>query len=520
MNDDTSQNEIKYYWQVILRRKYLFIGVSLVVLSIIVWGCFFIPEKYEATSTVFIEQSAIKKLIEGTRTRYKGEDRLRGLKYTMLSRNVLIKVIREMDFDVDVENEIEMERLIANLNKNTNINESTKEDLFTVSYRGKNPAVVQEYVNTLVGKYIETILSFKKEGAYGASKFLSEQIDYYKRKIADIEGELADFRREEGIYLAIDERTTVNSIKSYREEIEDVEMEIMKLGAKKKKMNQQLSGESPYAMAMLDSAGGNSLPARLRSLEHQLQILLTRYTENYPEVIKVKIEIETLKKQMKAKTLSQGDDRIPDSDLSSGITMMNPLYQQLKEDLFSVESEIDSLKAKKGTLINRIKRAESELKNIPRNKKILTNLERDKDTYQTLYEQMIAKLGQAEVNEQVEVQNKGEAYKIVESAILPRKPVSPNRVLIILFGIFAGAAAGFGAVLFMDKNDSSIRNIDTLKSQFGLKVFAVIPTIVTENDVRRKQKLDRNVYAFSLFYLFIIGGVFIREVIAKFLLVK
>ncbi len=518
MNSDTSQNEIKHYWYTVLRRKYLFIGVSLIVLSIVVWGSFFMPEKYEAKSTVFIEQSAIRHLIEGNRMRYSGGDMLRGLRYTMLSTKVLINVAREMDFDITDENEMEM--LIGKFSKNTTITASTKENLFTVSYKGKDPDEVQEYVNTLVEKYIAMYLSSKKEDAYGASKFISEQIDYYKKKIAEIDGRLADFRRDEGIYVVIDEGSLVNSIKKNTEEIENVEMQMKKLEAKKKKMKQQLSGESAYTLAMIDSGGGNSLPARLKTLELKLQILLTNYTENYPEVIRVKMEIETLKKQIKIKTEDGDGEGNLNSDLSSGMSMMNPIYQQLKEDLFSVESEIDSLEAKKGTLLNRIKRNESELKNIPENKKILANLEGDKNTYQTLYEQMLAKLGQAEVNEQVEVQNKGESYKIIERAVYPRKPVSPDRVKLILLGILGGIAAGFGAVLFMEKNDSSIRNVDTLKSQFGLKVFAVIPTIVTENDIRRKQKLERSVYAFSVFYLFIIGGVLVRELLGRFFLVK
>ncbi|HDH04481.1 MAG TPA: hypothetical protein ENH01_02030 [Nitrospirae bacterium] len=513
---DTAPMDIKKIWQIIIRRQYLFIAVSLAVLSVIVWGSFFIPEKYEAKSTVFIEQSAIKKLIQGTGRRSREEDSLRGLKYTMLSRKVLLKVINEMDLDVMARNDAEIESMTEKLAQNTNITASTKEDIFTVSYKGKDPAIVQEYVNTLVEKYIETISSLKKEDAFGASRFLSGQIDYYKDKIAAIEGELADFRREEGIYLAIDESALVRSMTGYKEEIEDVEMEIRNLKAKKKRIKQQLSGESPFTLALIDINRGDSLTARLKALEQKLQLLLMKYTENYPEVIKIKIEIETLKKLMDAEEANGGDGANPYSNLSAGMSMANPIYQQLRENLLNLESEIDSLKAKKETLGNRIKRSENELKNIPENKKILTNLERDRGTYQTLYEQMLAKLGQAEVNEQVEAQNKGEVYKIIERAVLPRRPVSPNRVMLILLGIFGGIAAGIGAVLLMDKNESSIRDIDTLKSLLGIKVLAVIPAIVTENDIRRKRKIDRRVYAFSIFYLLIIGSVFINELINRF----
>lgn len=516
MNNE-SQIAIEKYWVLIQRRKYLFITISLVVLSLIIWGSYFMPEKYEAKSTVFIEQSVIKNLVQGisggSRTH---DDMLRGLEHTMLSKKVLLEVIDELDLDATVGNEVELASMLENLSENTYINSHSQENFFTVSYRGEDPRMVQAYVNTLVDKYIDTITGLKREDAYGASKFLSEQIEYYKDKIAGIEEKLVKFRREEGIYLSVDERTLVSSIKKNREELENVSMEIKKLEAKKKKIEQQLTGEAPFTLAMIESQGGNSLTARLKSLEQKLQVLLTKYTENYPEVLRVKIEIDEIKKTLNNAKLNQESGEIAGSDLNSGMSMMNPIYQQLKEELLATESEIDSLKANKEILNSRIKRAEDELKNIPQNKKILASLERDRDTYQTLYEQLLAKLGQAEVNEQVEAQNKGETFKIIERAGMPRKPVSPDRVLIILFGMLAGVAAGVGGVLLKENLDSSIRDTEMLKSQLKMKVLAVIPEIISENDIRKKQTLDRGIYAFSIVYLLIIGGVFIKEFVNRF----
>ena len=247
-------------------------------------------------------------------------------------------------------------------------------------------------------------------------------------------------------------------------------------------------------------------------------MLLTRYTENYPEVIKTRAEIETIKKQIETQKQSQGAENASESDLGSGTSMMNPLYQQLKEELFRSDSEIDSLKAKQATLNNRLKKSESEMQNIPKEKKDLSDLERDRNTYQKIYEQLLSRLGQSEVSEQMEVQDKGTTFRVVDPAILPTRPVSPNRVLLILIGIAAGAAAGVGAVLLSDYLDNSIRDIDTLKSELGLQVLAVIPKITTDDDIKKEQRLDRRVYAISLTYLTIIGGIFIREIIVSFLL--
>jgi hypothetical protein len=45
----------------------------------------------------------------------------------------------------------------------------------------------------------------------------------------------------------------------------------------------------------------------------------------------------------------------------------------------------------------------------------------------------------------------------------------------------------------------------------------VIPRIVTEEDVNKDKKFDRTVYAISIAYLSVIGGLFIKELVRRFL---
>jgi len=267
---------------------------------------------------------------------------------------------------------------------------------------------------------------------------------------------------------------------------------------------------------MIDTANGENLSAQLKALEQKLLTLSIKYTENYPEVIKIKAEIEAIKKQIANKGQNHEHSGLNDDTLGTGTSMMNPVYQQLKEELFRTESEIDSLQAKVQSLTKRNRKLEAELKNIPEDKKVLANMERDRDTYTKIYNELVAKLGQAEVSEQMEVQDKGASFRVVDAAILPQRPVSPDRVKLILLGIVLGIGGGFGAVLLREHLDSSIRDIDALKSQIALQVLAIIPQIVVEEDIRRQIKRDRRVYIAAVVYLSIIGGIFIREVINKF----
>ena len=515
---DSSQMDIKKYLQVVNRRKYLFIIVSILVLSAIFWGSFFMTKVYEAKSTVFIEKGIIKNLVEGIVVTPSLEQSLRVLRYEMLSRSMLLKIVSALDLDAKVKNKDEIESIVKNFQKDTAITISGN-DLFMVSYRGKDPKLVRDYVNILISKYIEENTSSKREGAFSANQFLSEQIKFYKMKIDESEQKLIDFRHEKGVYLAFDEGTLTTSLRAGMNEMEEIKAKIKELEAKRNKTKQQLSGEEPLTLAIVDKdSAGNPLPARLRALEQRIPLLLTRYTENYPEVIKTRGEIEIIKKQIEEQKQNPGSDAagLSGNDLNSGTSMMNPVYQQLKEELFRSESDIDSLKAKSTALGVRLKKMESEMQNIPEEKKQLTDLDRERNTYEGIYSQLLKRLGQSEVSKQMEMEDKGTSFRIVDSAILPTRPVSPDRVIIILFGIAAGLAAGVGTVFAVEHFDSSIKEVDDLKEYLGLPVIAVIPKIVTEKDIEKTRRFDKKIYAGSAAYLLFIGGIFIKELIGKF----
>src|SRR4030066_1364012 len=101
---DISQIDIKRYWQIVIRRRYLFIAVSLFCLSVIVWGSYIMPKTYEAKSTVFIERNVIKNLVRGMVVTPSIEERLLVLTYAIMSRHMLVKVINAMDLDIKKKN--------------------------------------------------------------------------------------------------------------------------------------------------------------------------------------------------------------------------------------------------------------------------------------------------------------------------------------------------------------------------------------------------------------------------------
>jgi polysaccharide chain length determinant protein (PEP-CTERM system associated) len=472
------------------------------------------PKIYQAECTVFIERNIINNLVKNIAITPSLQGRLGVISYTMKSRSLLLKVIDKLDLDIGSE---ETESLVERFQLKTNIDLRNKKggqtDLFTIKYSDPDPKLARDYVNTLVSLYVEENLSAKREESYEANKFLSEQIKLFKRKLSVAEQEIVDYRRNKGVFIAIDESKMVLDIKGAQDQLEELKVRRMELLAKKKLTLKQLDTEKPFTVAMLGKMTGTSLNNRVLILQNRLNELLVKFTENYPEVIRVKAEIETLQKQME----NSPDNRDESIDVGSNTEMktVNPLYQQFKEDLAGINVELVAIEARAKHLNTLIISKKADLREIPAERKKLAELERGRATYQKITEELAFKLGQSEVSKQMEVQDKTETFRIIDPAILPNKPIS-HRVMIIIIGLIAGILAGFGVVILLDTNDHSVKNVDTLKESFNLPVVAVIPVISTDEDIAKRRKVDRTVYAFSIIYLTFIGGVLIKEMLDKF----
>jgi hypothetical protein len=82
------------------------------------------------------------------------------------------------------------------------------------------------------------------------------------------------------------------------------------------------------------------------------------------------------------------------------------------------------------------------------------------------------------------VRQQGERFVVLDAAITPDKPASPNRMLISLAGLFGGIFAGIALAAVAEINDQSIRTEKQIIAIFGTRVLSDIPLISS-----RRQKV-------------------------------
>ncbi|HYA87153.1 MAG TPA: GNVR domain-containing protein [Nitrospirota bacterium] len=431
--------DIKKYLRLIYKRRYAFVAVMMLVTGIILGVGYLLPNKYEATSIVLVEGGYANNVMKDVAAPASVDPRVKAVEVIMQSSPHVLKVLKELGYDLGQYSQGEVEQLVGSFQHATKIiidPDSSRRgaDVFTVSLKHKSPSIARDYVNALVRLYIEESQSSKRNETVGAKKFLVEQVEILRQKISAIDADIAS------IHQMREARTSV--------------MKPVKV---------------------------DTVQNRLVELRKQLRDLLLRYTPTHPEVVKIQDEIASLEGQV------DGSEQAHGTAADSGKLLNTPSSDDAADPAASIE--------RGGKAVSR---------NLARREQKLKELERDRDTYQKMYEEMLATLGKSEVSSNLEVQDKGLTFNVIEPAVLPLRPVSPNRVLIILLGFFAGIVAAIGSVIMLDSMDKSVKSIETAKT-FGHPVLAIFPNIQLPREKNRTQMMNVLLFAITMLYVAGIG---------------
>ena len=448
----TAELDYKKYLKLISKKRYLFVSLALVIMAGVAITSYILPERYEAKSTVFIEKSVISELVKGIAITPSFEDKLRVLAYTLKSRSLLIKVFNDLGLNFNTKNSGQQEKMVRDFQNRTDIKLKDREGLFIVSFSDKDPRLARDFTNALVRRYVEENIASKREESYDATRFLGEQITTIKAKLDEVENRVNDYKRAKGNLLAQSEGVVLADIGEAQQKVNELVIKRRQLES-------------------LKSLAANPLNSRLAGLQKKQQELGLVYTDNHPEVIETANEIASVKEQIKSVSTRAGVAETPTLEVAK------------------INMELNSLRDTENNQKRLISLKQSQLRTIPAVRTGLDELERERNSQKYLYEQLVARYGQSEVSKQMEVQDKATTFRIVDPAILPTTPYSPQRVKMILFGIVGGLLTSFGFLVLLDHLDKSVRNVESLKS-LGIQVLAVVPTIENTLELEALRKRD------------------------------
>ena len=140
---------------------------------------------------------------------------------------------------------------------------------------------------------------------------------------------------------------------------------------------------------------------------------------------------------------------------------------------------------------------------MPGHESELTSLMRDYETLQTSYKNLLGKQQDSKISANLERQQIGEQFKILDAARLPERPYYPNRIRITAIGFGIGLMLGLGIAGFLEYRDTTLRTEDEIVKMLVLPVVAAIPIMIA---IAERQRNRRNVIVVATASLLLVAG--------------
>ena len=147
-------------------------------------------------------------------------------------------------------------------------------------------------------------------------------------------------------------------------------------------------------------------------------------------------------------------DKLRDYEVDGSV--LSGDIERLKADIAEYEQRIENTPRRAAELDH----LESQYKNITESIRILQQKQVD-----------------AEIGRTIETNNKGERFRVVESAELPTAPISPNRPVWFVAGTVLGMMIGLALLVIREMSDQSFHSVVDVQDTLGLPVLAAVPML-------------------------------------------
>ncbi len=477
------------YLRAAWRRRWSGVIVAWLVCGIGWVGVYLIPNQYESQARLFVDADAVlTPLLRGIAADSAPTTQLEILQRTLLSRPNMEKLVSKTDLDLTINGPSDRERLLTKLSAEIKVTPQTR-NLFTITYRDRNPKLAHDVVQTLLTIFIEAATGTNRADMENARRFLERQIQSYEQQLRSAEKRRADFRARYIEVLPNETNPNVPALEGARTNAHMLEGKLQDALITRDALKQEVDATPPMlvvesgAVGMtgpggVGAAGNPVARTRVQEAEDALRMMLLRVTEAHPDVISQRKLIESLRKlpTPAAQTADPNAGGVVETPSGPKRTAPNPVYDQLKVKLIEADTQIISLQRQRDEAVRYRDRLEKIQREQPGLIAEYQNMDRDYTVLRRNYEELLSRLQSANIAQAADTQADKVKLQIIDPPEIPRLPTAPNRLLLITGVLVVGIGIGGGMTILLSQFDSSFSSVDELRL-LGLPVLGGISVL-------------------------------------------
>lgn len=360
-------------------------------------------------------------------------------------------------------------------------------DVLQLTYRGPDPKLAAEVVNTLMRLYMESNVSTNRAQAIAARQFINQQLPKTEQTVLQAEAALRRFKEQNRI-VALEEEanSSVAGLAELETRISQVRADLANANARSAALEKEMGLTAKQAITITSVSQAQPVQqvlTDLKQVEKQLAVERTRYREAHPMIATLqrqKAALQTLLDQQ----IQQAAGPLPSAPNRN--IQFGELKQGITADLVKLQADRYGLTNGLNQLMQTYTAYQQRMTSLPRLEQQLTELERRAKVSQATYEALLQKLQEVQVTENQTVGN----ARIVSPALVPDRPIAPRKSLNLLLGAILGTLLAGAVALLLESRDRSVKTVEAAKNLFDYTLLGSIPYFskkVTARDSRSRR---------------------------------
>lgn len=458
-----------------LRRRYLYLITVLpaaIFLSVV--AAFAIPPLYQSSATIMLELSSVPKdIIETTVISY-ADQQIEIVQGRVMTVENLSNIVHDIDpypNRKDWSESDKAQRILDNTSLErvdaVTLKPTQESNAFSLHYDNPNPRIAAAIDERLAQLFLTYNQRVRTEAAGEAAGFLKKQSEGIAEQMRDVDVKIADIKRKYGEAMPELLLRNQSSVEDYQRQLDALQQQILTAQEKESILALQLSQLNPN---LITESGDLTDVATVRA---KLTEAEQRYTPDHPEVKRLKRALETL--------MAQNGGRTGAKQAAN-----NPQYLLAEAQLKAARETLANLQALSNSARAKLEQRRGLVQSTPAAEREVSEVLRRKEVLQNQYQHIQDRLQSANLAETFESHQGGERFALVRSPGVPRLPVYPNRVGLILLGLVLGAALAGIAVAVSESMDRTVRTAADLPLPDDIAVLSSIPFIKNKSDRRRR----------------------------------
>lgn len=488
------------YLRIIWKRKWFILLPTVAVTAAVAWAVMRLPNVFESSTLIVIKPSMIPEGVVQAMPEDVLTRQLNSTTQVVTSRASLQPLVEKYRlYEFERAHGYPMEVIVDQMRKDIKVElNTTRNDItngFNLSYRGRDPKSTQQVAEELATKYIDAQTIASSTGGQVTKTFFEEQVAKVKEELDEIAKRRLDFMNQNLTNLPDGADTLGKELTGLFEQQKSYVAEVGRLRSQQNIQTQLLSDLEKQRQQEIENIikDGNDpknlpeytqLAQREDALEAELREMRTTIKPANPDYIKKQQELDDVRAKMAAaiengRAKAEEKRRRYESQLDPRISSARLSLETTKSDIDRMQKLLDDTNAQIGTV-------RTNLSAIPAVKVGLDNIDREYNTKQEAYNNLLKTQQNAVITSDISSGQQGKTMMVVDHANFPEEPVAPKRPQLILIGLFLGLGAGFGfAALFEVPSLLTVQTTSDAEHYTGLPVLISVPELLTEQEERK-----------------------------------